>query len=56
VARPIEPSDVSAQDGYRQKRTLEQRMKQIAKLAKAVENVRVKALIARSWAIRAWRS
>ncbi len=47
VARLTEPSGLTAQDAYRQKRTLERRMKRLAKRAEAVENVRVKALIAR---------
>jgi hypothetical protein len=47
VAKHVEPGGLSAQDAYRQKRTLERRMKRIAKRAEAVENVRVKALIAR---------
>jgi len=47
VAKNIAPAGLSAQDAYRQKRTLERRMKRIAKRAEAVENVRVKALIAR---------
>ncbi len=47
VAQRVEPAALSAQDAYRQRRTLERRMKRIAKRAEAVENVRVKALIAR---------
>jgi hypothetical protein len=47
LARVTEPSGLTAQDAYRQRRTLERRMKRIAKRAEAVENVRVKTLIAR---------
>jgi hypothetical protein len=43
IAKRLEPT----QAAYREKRTLERRMKRIAKRAEAVENVRVKALIAR---------
>lgn len=47
VARLTQPAGLTAQDAHRQRRTLERRMKRIAKRAEAVENVRVKALIAK---------
>ena len=47
VAKMTGPSGLSAQGAHRQKRTLERRMKRVAKRAEAVENVRLKALIAR---------
>lgn len=47
VAARVEPGLLDQQQAHRQRRTLERRMKRIAKRAQAVENVRVKALIAR---------
>jgi hypothetical protein len=47
VARAVEPGGLNAQAAHRERRTLERRMKRVAKRAEAVESVRVKALIAK---------